>query len=151
MKRRNEDSDHCSYISRMPESDVDSQFGCLCAGAAAALILALVLLLSGCATCYVAVLRSEYSEKGYVDGAYRGRDEYPDLYPATKIATTVEVPSWWWPSNIRIARNYQLLLWPLGAVMSVVDVPISIVSDTCMLPYDMVKVSNHKGEANRGN
>lgn len=151
MKRPNDDYDHCSYISRMSEPDTNSQFGCLCIGAAAVLILVVVFLLSGCSTCYVALLRHEFNEKGYVDGIYYGKSEYPVVYPATRIASMVEVPSWWEPSDIRFARDFQLLFWPFGAVMSLVDVPLSIVSDTCMLPYDIVKVSNLKGEVNRGN
>lgn len=139
MKRSNDDYDRCSYISRMPESDTDSQFGCLCTGAAVVLIFVLVFLLSGCSTCYVALLRHEFNEKGYVDGVYYGKSEYPVAYPATRIATFVEVPGWWWPSHHRIARGYQLIFWPIGAVLSLADIPISLVSDTCMLPYDLVK------------
>lgn len=90
----------------------------------------------GCATAYVANLRSEFAAEGKAYGVYYGDEEYPCLYPATRIAAAVEVPTWWWPSKTSIGRGYKSWLWPLGAILSVVDVPCSVVTDTIMLPYD---------------
>lgn len=98
-------------------------------------------LIGGCATAYVANLRSEYSDKGVVDGVYYGEDEYPCIYPATKISLLVEVPTWWWPSETEIGRGYEAWLWPIGAPLSLIDVVCSISTDTIMLPYDWNKIS----------
>lgn len=103
------------------------------------LVMSLIPLL-GCATAYVATLRSEYATNGRIHGVHKGDSEYPTLYPATQIAATVEVPSWWLPSDIEIGTEYKLYLWPIGAVGSLVDVPISIVTDTIMLPYDAYQI-----------
>ena len=147
MKRQYESCDVCSYISMLPESNTDSQFGCICTGVAAILLLVIVFLVSGCSTCYVAALRYEYNERGYVDGVYYGRDEYPTVFPATRIAAAVEIPHWWSSGRVGIARNYQLMFWPFGAALSLADVPISMVTDTCMLPYDLaMSLYKDKGE-----
>ena len=125
----------------MPEETVDSQFGCLCTGAVAVIILILVFLFSGCSTCYVSLLRHEYNENGVVEGVYHGTEEYPTVFPATRIAAGVEVPVWWWPSDMKLGRDYQRMLWPFGALLSLVDVPISLLSDLVMLPYDILKTT----------
>lgn len=141
MRRRQEEEDRCSYISRIPEETVDSQFGCLCTGVAAVLILILVFLFSGCSTCYVALLRHEYNKNGVAEGVYHGKEEYPALFPATRIAVGVEIQTWWSPSDMKLGRDYQRMLWPFGAVMALIDVPISVISDLVMLPYDILKTS----------
>lgn len=105
-------------------------------------LLIMVLSLCGCASCYVAELRCEYNDCGTVDGIYYGEAEYPVIFPATWIAATVEIPTWWWPSKIAIARTYQMWLWPIGATCSVIDLPLSIASDIFMLPYDFCKTRN---------
>lgn len=93
-------------------------------------------MISGCATAYVAHLRSEYSSDGKAYGVYYGDEEYPCLYPATRIAAAVEVPTWWWPTKTSSGSGYESWLWPFGAILSVADVPCSVVTDTIMLPYD---------------
>ena len=98
------------------------------------------LLIGGCATAYVSNLRQEYSANGEAFGVYYGEDEYPRLYPATRIAVFVELPTWWWPSDTEIGRGYEAWLWPIGAPLSIVDVFCSIATDTIMLPYDYSKV-----------
>lgn len=102
-------------------------------------LLAMMPSLCGCSTCYVASLRSEFNDSGNAAGLYFGENEYPSLFLATKVSLCVEIPTWWWPSNTRIGREYQLALWPIGAILSVVDLPISIVTDIVMLPYDWWK------------
>lgn len=103
---------------------------------AAIAIICFLSLIEGCATAYVANLRSEYSDKGEIYGVYHGDDEYPCIYPATRISLLVEVPTWWWPSETEIGRGYEAWLWPIGAPLSIVDVVCSIATDTIMLPYD---------------
>jgi len=95
-----------------------------------------LMLSCGCATGYVASLRSEYADEGIAHGVYYGKDEYPCVYPATRIAVLVEVPTWWYPSNTEIGKGYEAWLWPIGAPLSIVDVVCSIATDTIMLPYD---------------
>lgn len=90
----------------------------------------------GCATAYVAVLRSEYSESGKVCGVYYGDSEYPRIYPSLMIATCIEIPTWWWISETDIGRGYEAWLWPIGAPLSLVDVFVSCITDTVMIPYD---------------
>lgn len=102
-------------------------------------IIGIIPILAGCATAYVAQLRSEYSSDWKVYGVYYGDEEYPCLYPATRIAAAVEVPTWWWPSKTSIGRGYEAWIWPIGAILSVADVPCSFVTDTIMLPYDYRK------------
>lgn len=107
--------------------------------------LAITMIASGCATAYVSSLRSEYAEKGMVEGVFYGEREYPCVYPATRIAATVEIPTWWWPSKTSIGRLYEAWLWPIGAPLSLVDVVCSIASDTIMLPYDFCKERESRG------
>lgn len=107
----------------------------------------MIFLSCGCATLYVADSRSEYNDQGNVIGIFAGDREYPRVYPATYIATMVEIPTWWSPRHLQLERKYQLYLWPLGAPLSVVDVGISLTTDTIMLPYDAYKVlTKQKGE-----
>ena len=149
MRRLRREEDECSYISRISEPTEESEFGCLCNIALAAVILVVVFLICGCSTCYVSILRSEYHEDGKALGIYNGYDEYPSLYPATKVTTTIEIPSWWWPSKMRIVRSYQIGLWPVGVVFSLVDLPVSIATDTFMFPYDLtntIKNDEKKGQ-----
>ena len=96
----------------------------------------MTLMCGGCATSYVAMLRGEYSDNGKVCGVYYGNEEYPCLYPATRISLFVEIPTWWCPSGTEIGRGYVTWLWPIGAPLSVVDAVCSITTDTIMLPYD---------------
>lgn len=105
----------------------------------------------GCATSYVAHLRHEYSHEGKSYGVYYGDEEYPCLYPATRIAVLVEVPTWWWFSKTDIGRGYEAWLWPLGAPISIVDVFVSVLSDTVMLPYDYKVSEDNKANKEKGN
>jgi uncharacterized protein YceK len=89
----------------------------------------------------VAVLRSEYSDNGKIHGIYFGEEEYPAIYPATKIAVKVEMPRWWLPGMLRQQEEYRLLLWPFGMVLSTADIPLSIATDTIMLPYDLTNTA----------
>lgn len=100
----------------------------------------LILPLCGCSTCYVASLRSEFNDSGHCIGLYYGINEYPSVFLSTRVSLCIEIPAWWWPSNTRIGREYQLALWPIGAILSVADLPISVLTDTIMLPYDLWKV-----------
>lgn len=104
-----------------------------------------LLLIGGCSTAYVANLRSEYSDTDEIYGVYYGDEEYPCIYPATRIAVLVEVPAWWWPSETSLGRGYEAWLWPIGAPLSIVDIACSIVTDTIMLPYDCHKMSRNAG------
>ena len=99
---------------------------------------------SGCATGYAVSLRNEFSDEGKVHGVYFGEKEYPCIYPATKIAVRVEIPTWWWVSKTEIGRGYEVWLWPLGAPLSLADVALSVVTDTVMFPYDLSKVRSKR-------
>lgn len=102
-------------------------------------------LLSGCASLYMAEMRGDYNDDGKTVGLYGIADRYPSVYCATKIAVLVEIPTWWWPGDMELVRKYQVWLWPFGAVLSIADVPMSLVSDTVMLPYDLYKVGHFEG------
>ena len=104
--------------------------------------LVLLFFACGCATAYVSKLRCEYADDGRVDGVFFGELEYPCIFPATRIATTVEIPTWWCPSETRVGRLYEAWLWPIGAPLSLVDVVCSIVSDAIILPYDYCNVED---------
>lgn len=109
-----------------------------------AAIIGALTLISGCATAYVSHLRSEFLEDGASYGIYYGDEEYPCIYPATRIAMLIEVPTWWWWSNTSLGRDYEIWLWPLGAPLSIVDVGVSMVTDTIMLPYDYLTTKRNK-------
>lgn len=100
----------------------------------------------GCATAYISELRKEYKQYGQSYGIYEGRKEYPRVFPATHIAVKEEVPSWWKPSILRGRSSYELWVWPLGVTLSLSDVPISLVTDVVMLPYDWHKTKKHEEE-----
>ena len=101
--------------------------------------ISLTIMVSGCATAYISLLRGEYAATGMADGIYYGHEEYPRIYPASFIAVTEEIPAWWWVSKNDLERDYKYLFWIFGAPFSLVDLPISIVSDTIMLPYDLTQ------------
>lgn len=123
----------------MGEPEPGSGLGCLTTGTLAVLILTIVFLLSGCATGYATIIRDEYNEQGYVRGVYYGEEEYPAVFPATKIATMIEVPRWWGIGSIE--KNF--VIWPIGATFALLDVPVSILTDVAMLPYDTVNIIRH--------
>ena len=100
-----------------------------------------VMSLGGCATLYVAGMRSDYDGERRVTGIYGGKDVYPSCYHATWVAASEEMPGWWCPSDYEWGREYQAALWPLGAVFSIVDVGVSVVTDTVMLPLDAYRTS----------
>ena len=95
------------------------------------------LFLSGCASFYTSILREEFRRSGRVDGVYYGESEYPSLYHSTRIALTIEVPSWWWFSDSPIYDDYKLCFWPIGAILSLCDVPCSLITDTAYLYIDI--------------
>ena len=102
------------------------------------------LLVGGCATGYIAGLRHEFAKDGVAKGVYFDEKEYPSVYPATRIAVFVEIPTWWWPRKTELEKGYASWLWPIGAPLSIVDVVCSIVSDTVMLPYDTITTKRGK-------
>ena len=93
---------------------------------------------SGCATAYVNELRHEYRETGRSVGVYGKNDRYPSVYHATWVSACVEVPTWCSPFRERskMEKDYWKRLCVFGIPMSLVDVPLSIVTDTVMCPYD---------------
>lgn len=107
-------------------------------------IIGAVLLMIGCSTAYVSLLRSEFSKEGTSNGVYYGTNEYPCVYPATRISMFIEVPTWWCVSSTSLGRDYKKWLWPIGAPLSIVDVGVSIVTDTIMLPYDYMTSKSSK-------
>lgn len=109
-----------------------------------ALAVCSLLSLSGCATLYVSGMRSDYDGERRVIGIYGKGDVYPSCYHATWVVFREELPSWWWPSEYEWGRAYQMSIWPIGAVFSVVDVGISAVTDTVMLPYDAYEACSLK-------
>lgn len=115
------------------------------------ILIGMLVVLCGCATSYVAHLRHEFLNEGKTYGVYYGEDEYPCLYPATRISAMVEVPTWWWFSKTDIGRGYEAWLWPLGAPLSIVDVFVSVLSDTVMLPYDYKVLEDNKASKGEGN
>ena len=105
-------------------------------------------MLGGCATAYVACLRSEYSSKGEIIGVFQGEKEYPCTYPATRIALMVELPAWWSVSKTETGRSYEAWLWPVGATFSLVDLALSAATDTVMFPYDFYTSRNWRRDMN---
>lgn len=97
---------------------------------------------SGCATAYVGALRREYAESGNAVGIYGEGDVYPSVYHATWVSTLVGVPRWVSPS--RLDKAYVDSLRWIGLPLALCDVPISLVTDTFMLPYDAYKVMTEK-------
>lgn len=132
-----EGTSHIAF--RRGPSDRDEDIGCVVTLLIAIVVLTIVFFLSGCATGYATLLRHEYSTTGECYGVYRGEKEYPALFPATRTACSVEVVYWWGISDADEYDLYKLYLWPIGAVCSLADVPISLASDTIMFPYDYLK------------
>lgn len=99
--------------------------------------------LGGCSTVYVAHLRQEYNEKGRAYGIYYGEDEYPRAYPATRLSTTVVIPSMipCWDGMLSSARFW---FGPINIPLSIADFAVSVVSDTVMFPYDIYKACNRE-------
>ena len=105
----------------------------------------LMFLCQGCSTTYAMDTRKEWRETGTNVPLYGFADSYPSVYPATLINTTVSIPLWFWPFDTDgFELEYLLCLWPVGAALTLIDLPISIVSDTIMLPHDVYHVV--KGE-----
>ena len=97
----------------------------------------MLLLLNGCSTLYVMNKRQEWKDKRENTSIYGDGDVYPALYRATYITYAEEIPTWWWPFNkTDPSKSYIASFWLIGAPLSIVDLPISMVSDTLMLPYD---------------
>ena len=88
----------------------------------------------GCATAYVGALRHEYADSGNAVGIYGEGDVYPSVYHATWVSMLVGVPRWVSPS--RLDKAYVESLRWIGLPLALCDVPISLVTDTFMLPYD---------------
>lgn len=144
MRTRRE-AEKCSYISALPERTQENDWGCFVNMLIAIVILGLVVLCSsGCSTCYVGLLRSEYNAEGKATGLYFGEGEYPSRYLATRVSATIEVPYWWWIGEGEGIDWYKVVLWPIGAPFALIDVPLSIVSDTIMLPYDVLREEGYR-------
>lgn len=97
-------------------------------------------LLGGCATGYAMAMRSEHNETGKYCELYNWIDEYPSCFPATKMATMVEVPTWIVRSVYDDVGWTTPVMFPLGLVFTVADIGISLCTDIVMLPYDLYKV-----------
>lgn len=100
--------------------------------------------IQGCATAYMIEIRGEYASCGKAEGIYHGEEEYPRAYPATFICATEEIPAWWWASGNSLEREYKYAFWILGAPLSLIDLPISVITDTAMLPYDIKQIKEKK-------
>lgn len=101
--------------------------------------LMLVLLTVGCASGYAGTLRAEHASTGRVVGVYKGQEEYPTVYPASRIALGVEVPTWVYVELEDIGIHTPFM-WPIGTTCTIADIGISFCTDTVMLPYDIMQI-----------
>ena len=106
------------------------------------MLLWLLICSTGCATGYATLLRTEYSEgKETVD-----KNEYPKVYPATRVVIGREIPTWVYISGWEELEWYSPIMWPIGFLGTTSDMCISLVVDTLALPYDGFQTTkNPKG------
>jgi uncharacterized protein YceK len=114
-------------------------------GTITALLLAL-LICGGCATGYVHNKRTEWNSTHRNTSVYGDFDRYPAVYRATCIAAAVEIPTWWWPPKHDYTGSYHYVFCIFGMPLSLIDLPISVVTDTLMFPYDLYKTLTKEDE-----
>lgn len=106
-----------------------------------AMLLVFALTSIGCASLYVATMRNEFgATKKEVKGWYGDGDVYPSLYHSTYIASAVEVPIWVCGGDDPLDGAYIRKFRWVGIPCAVIDVPISLMLDTLMLPMDAYNV-----------
>lgn len=103
------------------------------------------LMIGGCSSIYMAKVRDEWSETKTCAGWYAD-DEYPSVYGATKVAICEELCTWWNINSYYVGNLSFFYLYPLGMIGSLCDIPISIVTDTVMLPYDIYMITSKPEE-----
>jgi hypothetical protein len=102
----------------------------------------LPLLIGGCATGYSCLLRAEYAISGHGIGLYEGVDEYPSLYPGTKMVCMVEIPTWVYVSDVSQLGWHSIIILPCGVALTTVDLLITASMETLLFPYDMYNVAS---------